>query len=410
MEQPNAKPVVLVVNDDHAQLHLASSILTREGFDVISCMGAEPALALLAEHAAVDLVVTDLYMPGIDGWRLCRLLRSEAFREFNRIPILVVSATFSGMDAEEITAQLGADAFLSAPYEPSALRQMARDLLGNLKPKSMTQVLVVEPEPTRAEALLSIFKANGYAVTHAATGADALKYLNGNRPQIVILDYELPDMTGERLLGAIKKPGGSTVAIVVTNHTSAAEVLELIRKGADSYLPKPALPEYLLHLCENASRQRALMRVEELLELRTRKLRDSEERYRNLFENAGVGIATHALDGTVVAMNRALEDLSAHSRDDVIGKPYSQFLTPAAYAEADQLQRGARTEKLQTWCHEMDLGRPDGSVLPVEACYRFLRGHDDQPSLIMAMYRDITAKRKLQQQRAEFSAMLAHDI
>ncbi len=410
MEQPNAKPTVLVVNDDHAQLHLLSSILTRDGFDVISCMGAEPALALMAEHAAVDLVVTDLYMPGIDGWRLCRLLRTEAYREFNTVPILVVSATFSGVDAEEITAQLGADAFLSAPYEPSALRQMVRGLLGNCRPKSMTQVLIVDPEPNRAEALLNIFKANGYAVTHAATGENGLKYLSSKRPQIVILDYEMPDMTGERLLEAAKRPGGATVAIVVTDRTSATDVLELIRRGADSYLPKPALPEYLLHLCENASRQRALLRVEELLELRSRKLRDSEERYRNLFENAGVGIATHTLDGTVVAMNGALEDLSGRSRDDVVGKSFNQLLTPAACAEAEQLQRSSRIEKLRSWSHESELSRPDGSVLPVEARYGFLRGRDDQPSVIMAIFRDLTAKKKLRQQRAEFSAMLAHDI
>jgi PAS domain S-box-containing protein len=410
MEQPNSKPTALVVNDDPAQLHLASSILTRDGFDVIACIGAEPALALLAEHAAVDLVVTDLYMPGIDGWRLCRLLRSDAYRAFNTIPIVVVSATFSGADAEKITAQLGADAFVSAPYEPSVLRQTARALLGNVKPKSMTQVLVVYPDPNEAEGLLSIFKGNGYAVTHAATGAEALVCFRRKRPHIVILDYELPDMSGESVLEAIKKPGSATVAIVVTDHTSATHVLELIRKGADSYLPKPALPEYLLHLCESASRQRALLRVEELLELRTRKLRDSEERFRSLFENTGVSIVTYALDGTVVAMNRTLEDLSGRSRDDVIGKSYHRLLTPAAYSAADEKQRHARVVKLRSWSHEIELKRPNGSVVPVEAQCRFLRGRDYQPAVIMAMYRDLTAEKKLQQQRAEFSAMLAHDI
>jgi PAS domain S-box-containing protein len=410
MERPHGKPTALVVNDDPAQLHLASSILTRDGFDVISCIGAELAVAHLAEHAAVDLVVTDLYMPGIDGWRFCRLLRSEAYREFNAIPILVVSATFSGADAEEITAQLGADAFLSAPYEPPVLRQVARDLICNVKPKSMTQVLVVEPDPKEAAALLAIFKVNGYAITRAASGAEALVCLRNNRPQIVILNYELPDMSGKRLLEAIKEPGAAIVAIVVTSHTSAAAVLELIRKGADSYLPKPALPEYLLHLCETASRQRALLRVEELLELRTRKLKDSEERYRNLFECAAVGIATYALDGTVIAMNRALEDLSGRSQDDVVGKSCNQFLTPAAYAKADEEQRRARIEKLRSWSHELEFIRPNGSVAPVEAQYRFLRGRADQPAVIMAMYRDLTAKKKLQRQRAEFSAMLAHDI
>ena len=198
--------------------------------------------------------------------------------------------------------------------------------------------------------------------------------------------------------------------IVATGHASANDVLELIRKGADSYLPKPILPEYLLHLCETAARQRALLRVEELLELRTRKLRDSEERYRNLFESAAVGIVTYALNGTVVAMNSALEDLSERSQDDVVGKSCSQFLTPASYSKADEEQRRARIQRMRSWSHEIELLRPNGRIVPVEAQYRFLRGHDDQPAVIMAMYRDLTAKKKLQQQRAEFSAMLAHDI
>ena len=50
-------------------------------------------------HRPPDIVITDLYMKGIDGWRFCRLLRSEEYKRFNRVPILVVSATFSGDEA-----------------------------------------------------------------------------------------------------------------------------------------------------------------------------------------------------------------------------------------------------------------------------------------------------------------------
>jgi CheY-like chemotaxis protein len=80
MTSTNAQPVAFVVNDDPAQLHLASAVLSRDGFEVISCKGAEQALDVLAEGAAVDVIVTDLYMPRIDGWRLCWLLRSDAYR------------------------------------------------------------------------------------------------------------------------------------------------------------------------------------------------------------------------------------------------------------------------------------------------------------------------------------------
>lgn len=405
----NLKPIALVVNDDPFQLRLTASILTRDGYEVLSCLDAEEALTQLSQRGA-DVIVTDLYMPGIDGWRLCRLLRSSAYKAFNTIPILVVSATFSGADAEEITAQLGADAFLSAPYEPRVLRQMVRDVLGNGKNQSATRVLVVEPDAAEAELLTNIFGQHGYRATYVINGADALRQWRTDQPHLVILNYDLPDIPGTALLQAIKGPGRTSVAIVLTTDTSPGHALELLRLGADNYAPKPVVPEYLLHLCETAMRQRALFRVEELLEMRTAKLRDSEERYRNLFENAAIGLVTYALDGTVIAVNQNFEVLSQRPRDSLVGKSQRHYLTADGYTDAAREQERARAGKQPAWTHELELLRPDGSKLAVEARCSFLRGRNDEAGLIMAMYRDLTVEKALQQQRAEFSAMLAHDI
>jgi PAS domain S-box-containing protein len=406
----NPQPIALLVNDDPTQLRLAASILMRDGYEVLACQDAEAALQQLDRRGGADVVITDLYMPGIDGWRFCRLLRSSAYKAFNTIPILVVSATFSGADAEELTAQLGADGFLSAPYEARALRQMVRDVLGNGKHKSPTRVLIVEPDSAEADLLANTFDQHGYTVTHAADGAAGLRRFRADRPHLVILNYALPDMPGRAVLEAIREPGGTTVTIVVTTDTSAEHALELLRSGADNYAPKPLLPEYLLHICEIATRQRALLRVEELLEMRTRKLRDSEERYRNLFENAAIGLVTYALDGTVIAVNRNFETLSQRSRDDLIGKSQRDYLTDEGYAEARQEQDRACAGKQHEWVHELALLRPDGSRVAVEARCCFLRGPNQEAGLIMAMYRDLTVEKALQRQRAEFAAMLAHDI
>ncbi len=410
MLNPTAPPVAVIVNDDPLQLHLAATILGRDGFDVIACAGAEKALEELAKRPAVDVIITDLYMPGIDGWRLCRLLRSAAYPSFNHVPIIVLSATFSGAEAAEITAQLGADAFLPAPYEPRVLRQAARDVLGNHKPVSSTHVLIVEPNRFEAELLSDAFRANGYAVVQAPSGRSALEKLREHRPQVVVLEADLPDMSGDRLLDQIKEPGRSTVAIVVTADASAARALELIRKGADNYLPKPFAPAYLLHLCETAARQRALTRVEELLELRTAKLRASERRYRSLFENAGLAIAVSALDGTVLNVNRAFERLTGRSRDDLAGKSVAAFLSREEQARAARQQEQARAGKSLSWNYESAILRADGGAVAVEAQCHFLGAEEDQPGTIIAMYRDLSAERLVQRQRAEFSAMLAHDI
>jgi PAS domain S-box-containing protein len=403
-------PTAVIVNDDPVQLKLAARILERDGFSVLSCLGAEEALRLLSRRGEADVIVTDLHMPGIDGWRFCRLLRSSAFSACNAIPILVVSAIFSGADTEEMTAQLGADGFLAAPYEPATLCRVVRGLIGNDKPVNLNSVLMVEPDGALAEKLTANFQSNGYSVTRAADGDAAMALFKREPRQIVLLDYDHSPALTERVIDTIKQPGTPSVVIVMTSDTSAELALDVIRKGADNYIHKPPAPDHLLKLCETAARQRALLRIQELLELRTRRLRASEERYRSLFENAGDGIATYTVDGVLISVNRTLEILLDAVRDRLVGNNYSKLMTAASLANSQTAQEQARLNRDEFWVYEIELARPDGTTVPVEARCRFLRGKGGEPSMVMAMYRDITAVKKLERQRAEFSAMLAHDI
>ncbi len=229
----------MIVNDDPLQLRIGATILGREGFKVFSCPSAEEGLRLLSELSAVNVIVTDLYMPGIDGWRFCRLLRSAAFRQFNRIPILVVSAIFSGADAEELTVQLGADGFLAAPYEPATLCRAVRGLLVDTKPVSSKTVLLVEPDVGLAQELTALFTAAGYRVAQAADGAQALSRFNQEPSQIVLLDGDYTEVMAPGLIETIKQPGTATVVIVMTSANSADLAMDLLRKGADNQMEKP---------------------------------------------------------------------------------------------------------------------------------------------------------------------------
>ena len=107
---------LVAINDDPTQLRFMGRILERSGYEVRMYLDAADALVGLESQPQVDLFVVDLHMPGIDGWKLCRLLRSPDFEAFNHVPILIVSATFTGADVEAITADLGANAFLPMPF------------------------------------------------------------------------------------------------------------------------------------------------------------------------------------------------------------------------------------------------------------------------------------------------------
>ncbi|MCX6926525.1 MAG: response regulator [Verrucomicrobia bacterium] len=104
--QPKPSPVAVVVNDDLTQLQVLSSLLAKQGLEVQAFESATAALEAMSRAVPPDLIVTDHCMPGIAGWRFCRLLRSSEYAPFSCIPILVVSATFSGEETSRIATDI----------------------------------------------------------------------------------------------------------------------------------------------------------------------------------------------------------------------------------------------------------------------------------------------------------------
>ncbi len=274
----NQSHFVAVVNDSPFQLNLLSSILEKAGFRVQSFILAEEALDYFALNGPPDIIITDLYMPGIDGWRFCRLLRSSEFAELNQVPIMIVSGTYSGDDAARITSELGANAFLSSPVMGGRLvEQTGRLIRGECIPV-LPKVLIVDDSKSLVTMLQDIFNSNGYEADIALTGSEARARLEQNKYDLVILDYHLPDIMGDELLAFLRRSSPDSVCIMITTDPRSSLATRWMKVGAAAYVRKPFDPSYLMQLCENARRERALLRVEDILEQRTREIRASEER------------------------------------------------------------------------------------------------------------------------------------
>jgi two-component system, chemotaxis family, chemotaxis protein CheY len=116
-----ALPRALVVDDDEAMRELLRRALERSGFAVATAATGREALKLFGERQ-VDLAITDLTMPEMDGLTLIRsLMRLQPSAR-----IIVVSGTESGFDAARA---LGAKATLRKPVTPSELARVARNIL-----------------------------------------------------------------------------------------------------------------------------------------------------------------------------------------------------------------------------------------------------------------------------------------
>jgi len=109
---------VMVVEDISSVRELVEIQLKLRGYEVVTARNGEEALKLIAEKKPA-VIVADILMPRVDGFRLVHLLRSDP--QTANIPIVFLSATYVSADDERFAMNLGAIRFLSKPAEPDDL-------------------------------------------------------------------------------------------------------------------------------------------------------------------------------------------------------------------------------------------------------------------------------------------------
>jgi two-component system, cell cycle sensor histidine kinase and response regulator CckA len=306
---PVPKATAVVVNDDLIQLQALAGLLTKEGIEVQTFERAETALKAMSRSHPPDLIVTDLYMPGIDGWRFCRLLRSPDYAPLNRVPILVVSATFAGEEATRIAADLGANVFLASPADSRKFVEQVQMLLRGEHPQKFLRVLIVEDNESQAEVLQVAFEAHGYHVDVARTGREAEAKFQAGAYEVVILDHHLPDTQGDKLLVTFRQQRPDIVYLAMTGDAHPELALAWMNLGAAAFVSKPFSPPYLIELCAKARRERDLLRIEDRLEARTRELRQSEERFTAFMSHLPAAAFVKDQAGRTLFANQYLQNL-----------------------------------------------------------------------------------------------------
>jgi DNA-binding response OmpR family regulator len=314
--QNNNSPRIVVVNDSLTQLKFLSGLLEQQGYEVLSFQCVEMALESMskangAEKQIIpDLLITDLYMPDIDGWRFCLLLRSPEYKAFNHIPIFVVSATFSGEEADRITSELGANAFMSAPVAREKFLAQVRALLNDYKEKDFLRALIVDDSRSLCGLLKSDFEKHGYQVQIALKAKEALAAFQRQGFDLAVIDYHLPDQSGDYLLDSFLEQQPDCVCIMITTDPHPKLALDWMKKGASASLRKPFQSEYLIELCNKARREKSLLRVENLLEQRTKELKYRLELER-LVSDICQDFMRISVDRLDITINRALEKLGS---------------------------------------------------------------------------------------------------
>lgn len=116
---------ILVIEDDPGAARLIGYTLERQGYQVLAAANG-PAGLRRAQEEAPDLVVLDIMLPGLDGFQLCRRLRTES--QTSHIPIMILSGKTQESD-KATGLRLGADEYITKPHDPSELVRRMESLL-----------------------------------------------------------------------------------------------------------------------------------------------------------------------------------------------------------------------------------------------------------------------------------------
>jgi len=248
-EAREAEPVnlagvrALVVEDQWDSRDLIAEILRSAGCSVETAGAVPEALEAMA-RSRFDVLISDIGMPGEDGYSLVRKVRQGGL-EAPDLPALAVSA-YAREEDRIRSLSAGFQLHLSKPFEPVDLliavnRLLRREPTVPTGADAHPQILIIEDDPDVREGLRELLESSGYDVDTAEDGLKGIERILAGKPRLVFVDIGLPGLDGfaiaERVRRLLTKEEVWLVA--VTGLTQDEDVARIVSSGFDDYLAKP---------------------------------------------------------------------------------------------------------------------------------------------------------------------------
>ncbi|MCY0999395.1 ATP-binding protein [Myxococcus sp. MISCRS1] len=200
---------VLVLEDDRQTLFLYEKYLARSGFQVLPVRSTDDARRVL-QRVRPAAMVLDVMLEGETSWNfLAEMKNGDTTRD---IPILVVTVT----DREQKARALGADEFWLKPVDEVRLQKKLQELARN---GPVERLLIIDDDDVHRYLLKQLLKDMPYVLLEAAGGKDGVRLAREQVPQLIFLDFVLPDITAFDVLDELKADP-RTREIPVILHTS----------------------------------------------------------------------------------------------------------------------------------------------------------------------------------------------
>ncbi|HEX6641400.1 MAG TPA: response regulator [Thermoanaerobaculia bacterium] len=231
---PEPGTCVLVIDDDPLQRDLMQRYLQKEGFTVCTASGGAQGLQL-ARQLLPAAITLDVMMPDMDGWSVLSALKGDVL--LRDIPVIMLTM----VDDPERGFMLGASDYATKPVNRRRLSQILKKYTCLQPP---CPVLIIDDDPGAREVTRAILEKEGWAVSEAANGIEALRSMELERPSLIFLDLMMPEMDGFAFAAEVRRHAQwhSIPIVVLTSrdlsnddrHRLNGNVEGILRKNAGS--------------------------------------------------------------------------------------------------------------------------------------------------------------------------------
>ena len=228
------KKTILIVDDEPEVLKAVSQLVRAEGYDVMLAESGDRALGILTRRS-FDLILTDLMMPGINGWQLLE----AAKREYPDTKVVVLTG-YIDQQGESILVDRNADGYLVKPIDVAKLRALLSNLLDGDEVIG-AHVSVVDDDRITLTMVEGVLAEHGILVNPFTSPGAALQHALDDRPHLFIVDLQMPEVSGFDFIKQIRDTTSLSdiPVIVLTGSAERGHVSQAVALGVSGFVAKP---------------------------------------------------------------------------------------------------------------------------------------------------------------------------
>jgi PAS domain S-box-containing protein len=418
---------VLIIEDNDMHLELASELLNKDGYNILKAENAQKGIEK-AFTLNPDLILMDMDLPNLNGYDATKILKTDS--KTKDIPVVAMTALVMKDDIQR-AFDSGCSGFIAKPIDINSFSGSVKNYLklnyceeknidkiankiyektyskqflatpqyvsqSYLSKDKKHKILIIDDNPMNAELLKGIVEQLHKDSFISYSSKDALKNIQKERFDLILLDIMMPEMSGYELIEFIQESQQNkyTPVIFISALNETKDIIKGLKLGSFDYITKP------YNIDELKARILNILKINDL----QGELRHEKEKFDNINKFSTDGIIILDSEMKIVSCSSQFLRWINSSIDQIINMDFSSLIKKFINRSDISLQNLC---SLSNYCLELNIENEE-KILEVNSSpiYNSIQEVDGY----IFTFRDVTETKEIEKQKETFIATLTHDL